>query len=283
MLAKTPVILAHVHGLRRTRNFRRRLTHFLLFKRVQRIICVANTVREDVLKNNWHLPVEKVTVLENSVDYKHFAGVSVSQASAKQMLEVPMDAFVFGTVGRLAPTKGLSYLIEAFSTVRAQKPLAHLVLLGDGPCRAELERQASSLSCRDSVHFLGHRARIEQLMKGMDVCVLSSVAEGMPRAVLEVMAAGVPCIATTVGGIPEILNAPSAGLLVSPGDKNALAEAMITLARASEQELHALVEGARERIRTHFSHDVVTKKLENIYETEMSRYYESNGKHKVGV
>jgi len=265
-LAGTPVVLAHVHGLGRSRNLRRKLTNLLLFRRVDRIICVANSVKEDVLRSNWCLPAGKVTVLENSVDYERFANVSVSKADAKQMLGMPADAFVFGTVGRLAPTKGLSYLMEAFGKVKKHKPSAHLVLLGDGPCRADLEQQASGISCQDSVHFLGHKSNIEQLMRGIDVFVLSSVAEGMPRAILEVTAAGVPCIATTVGGIPEVLDAPGTGRLVPPADANALAEAMITLARAPEPELQALIERARERIRTKFSHDVIKKKLENIYE-----------------
>ncbi len=270
-MAGTPVVLTHVHGLGRTRNLRRKLTNLLLFRRIQRIVCVANSVKEDVLRSNWRLPAEKVIVLENSVDYGRFANVSVSKADAKQMLGLPFDAFVLGTVGRLAPTKGLSYLIEAFSAVRAQRPSAHLVLLGDGPCRAELEQQASAMSCLDSVHFLGRRGGIEQLMRGMDVFVLSSVAEGMPRAILEAMACGVPCIATKVGGIPEIIDGQDVGRLVPPKDKDALAEAMLSLAEAPAKYLMDCTERARERIRTNFSHDVVAKKLENTYEMEMLR------------
>lgn len=277
-LAGTPVVLAHVHGLGRSRNLRRRLTNLLLFQRIQRIICVAHTVKEDVLRSNWRLPAEKVAVLENSVDYQRFADVSISKTDAKQRLGVPAEAFVFGTVGRLAPTKGLPYLIEAFGKVKKQKPSAHLVLLGDGPCRAELEQQASSIACHDSVHFLGHRSNIEQLIRGMDVFVLSSVAEGMPRAILEVMAAGIPCIATAVGGIPEIMSSPDVGRLVPPKDAAALAEAMMSFANAPAQHLISLAEKARERVHSHFSHDVITKKLGDIYESEISHYYVSQNR-----
>jgi len=267
-LAGTPVVLAHVHGLGRSRNLRRKLANLLLFRKIDRIICVANSVKEDVLRSNWRLPAGKAAVLENSVDYERFADVSISKANAKQMLGLPADAFVFGTVGRLAPTKGLSYLMEAFGKVKKQKPSAHLVLLGDGPCRAELEQQASNISCRDSVHFLGYRSNIEQLIRGMDVFVLSSVAEGMPRAILEVMAAGIPCIATAVGGIPEIINSRDVGLLAPPRDSGALAQAMIELAGASEEQRQKCAEEARDRINRFYSHEVVRKKLEHIYENE---------------
>ncbi len=276
MLAKTPVVLSHVHGLSRTRNIVRRVVNFIVFKRFNRIIGCARSVQDDVLRDNWFLSAEKVSVLENSVDCHYFMEVSITKAQAKQMLGLSSDVFVFGTIGRLAPTKGLTYLIEAFSKVKQKMPSAHLVLFGDGACRAELEEQASKLSCSDSIHFLGHRDNIEQLIKGMDVFILSSIAEGMPRVILEAMAAGIPCIATEAGGIPEIINTPDVGLLVPPMDENALKDAMITLANAPAQKLKYLIEKARERVLTNFNHDVVKKKLENTYEIEMNHYFKSN-------
>jgi len=276
VLAKTPVVIAHVHGLGRSRNFRRKLMNFLLFKKINRIVPVAERVREDVLKNNWSVPEEKITVLENSIDYGRFADVSISKEDAKRILGLASDAFVFGTVGRLAPTKGLSYLIEAFPKVKEQKPSAQLVLFGDGPCRAELEQQASNMSCRDSIHFLGHRDNIEQLLRGMDVFVLSSVAEGMPRAILEVMAAGIPCIATEVGGIPEIISGNNVGILVPPKDSEALAEAMVNVANLTDEKLEKQVVKAQNRVRQFYSHQVVREKVRKLYESELKTSYKGS-------
>lgn len=283
VIAKTPVIMAHVHGLRRSRNFRRKLINFLLFKKLNRIIAVANSVKKDVLRNNWFLSDEKIFVLENSVDYERFADLSISKKNAKQMLGLPSDVFVFGTVGRLAPTKALSYLIEAFSKVKEQQPSAHLVLIGDGQCRAELELQASNVSCRNSIHFLGYRDNIELLLRGMDAFVLSSVAEGMPRVILEAMASGVPCIATEVGGIPEIINGDQVGFLVPPRDSRALAGAMIELAKMSEKNRQKLIDNARLKVYSCYSHQMVMKRLEKIYETEVTLYYESNRRQKSNI
>jgi len=274
-IAGTPVLLAHVHGLGRSRNLKRRLINFILFRNVNRLVPVANSVKEDVLRNNWFVPDEKLFVLENSVDYGRFADVSISKKDAKQMLGMPADSLVFGTIGRLVPTKGLSYLIAAFSKVKKQMPSVHLVLVGDGPCRAELQMQASDALCGDSVHFLGHRANVEQLLKGMDVFILASVAEGMPRVLLEAMAAGVPCVATQVGGIPEVINGKAVGFLVPPGDPEALAEMMLRVAKMPGEELAEVIEKARGRIRRFYSHDVVKKKLEDLYESEFAASQES--------
>lgn len=271
-LAGTPVVLSHVHGLGRSGNLRRKFTNYLLSRGCRRIVSVANSVRDDVLRNNWAMPPEKVAVLENSVDFTRFADVSVGRAEARRTLGLPLDAFVFGTVGRLAPTKGLPHLIEAFAMVKEEIPSAELILLGNGPSRAELEQQAAMTPCGDSIHFLGHKDNIEQLYRAMDVFVLSSVAEGMPRAILEAMAAGVPCIATQVGGIPEILPTPDVGRLVPPRDSKALAREMKDLARSPAEQIGELAQRARDRVRRFYSHEVVREKLRNLYEHELESH-----------
>jgi glycosyltransferase involved in cell wall biosynthesis len=276
MLARTPVVLAHVHGLNRSRRLRRKLVNLLLFRRVNRIIPVANKVKDDVLRSNWFLSEDKLFVLENSVDYERFANVSISKQQARILLGLPPQAFVFGTIGRMAPTKGYSFLIEAFTNVKLQLPASQLIFIGDGPLRNELEQQAAKTPCADSIHFLGHRNNVPELLRAMDVFVLSSIAEGMPRAILEVMAAGVPCVAAEVGGIPEIINSKDVGILVKPKDSSALAEAMINVANMPPQELIKLTEKARDRIRRFYSHDVVRGKIRNLYEAEMKKVLQNS-------
>ena len=283
-LAGTPVVLAHVHGLGRSRNLRRKLTNLLLFREIDRIICVANSVKEDVLRSNWRLAAGKVIVLENSVDYERFASVSSSKADSRQMLGLPSDAFVFGTIARFGPYKGHNFLVSAFEKVKSEIPSAQLVLVGEGPLKEDAQRQAAAAGLKQSVHFLGQRNDVPELLTAMDVFVLPSIgSEGMPRVLLEAMAVGVPCIGTNVGGTPELLPNSDIGYLVPPRDADALAEAMITLANTPEQKLKGLIERVRERIRTNFSHEVVAKKLEDTYETEINHYYESNRRQKSRV
>lgn len=285
MLAKTPVVLSHVHGLSRTRNLGRRVVNFFLFKRFNRIIGCAKSVRDDVLKDNPSVAQEKVIALENSVDFECFADVPITKIEAKNKLaDVPVDAFVYGTVARFGPYKGHSFLIKAFEKVRKQVPSARLILAGDGPLKEKIQEQAAKAGLDDSVHFLGRRDDIPKLLRAMDTFVLPSIgSEGMPLVILEAMAAGVPCIASSLSGIPEVINSSDVGLLVPPTDENALAEAMITLANTPKQKLKDLIEKARERVRTIFNHDVVKKKLENTYEMEMNNYYESNRRQKGNI
>lgn len=283
-LTRTPVVMAHVHGLGRSRNFRRRLINFIIYKKTDRIIAVANSVKEDVLRSNWSLPTEKLSVLENSIDYERFAGESAFKEDAKKMLGLSSDAFVYGTIARFGPYKGHSFLISAFEKVKKQVPSAHLILVGHGDLRQDLEKDVEKTGLFDSIHFLGYRNDIEKIYKAMDALVLPSIgSEGMPRVILEAMAAGVPCIGTKIGGTPEVICNKDVGFLVPPGDENALAEAMIKLANTPKQDIKVLIGKAQERIRSNFGHDVVIKKLENIYKTEITHYYESDRRQKSNV
>lgn len=270
MLAKTPVVLSHVHGLDRTRNMGRRLLNFFLFKRVNRIIGCARSVRDDVFKNNPSLRPEKVIAFENSVDFDYFANVSITKVEAKsKLVGVPVDAFVYGTVARFGQYKGHSFLIKAFERVKKQVPSVHLILAGDGPLKEEIQQQVAKAGIVHSVHFLGQRSDIPELLRAMDAFVLPSIgSEGMPRVILEAMAAGVPCIASSLSGIPEVINNSDVGFLVPPRDEKALAEAMITLANEPEQKRKALIERAKERIRKYFAHNIIRAKLAKLYEDE---------------
>ncbi|MHC4655648.1 MAG: glycosyltransferase [Planctomycetota bacterium] len=269
MITKTPVVLSHVHGLGRTKNFKRKLAYFLLFRKIARFIAVANSVKEDVLRVNRFLSAEKLFVLENSVDYKRFADVSTSREDAKRMLGFPSDALVFGTVGRLSPNKGQIYLIKALVKVKQMIPSANLMFVGDGPLRQDLEKDAAKIGLFDSIHFLGRRDDIEKIYKAIDVFVLPSIgSEGMPRVILEAMAAGVPCIGTKIGGTPEVISNNDIGYVVESRDSKALARVMISVANLSHEVRQKLIGNARTQVQNFYSHDVVGVKLAKLYEDQ---------------
>lgn len=267
MMAGTPAIIAHVHGLNRTRNLGRKLTNFFLMKRVNKILTVGKAVRDDVLACNPSVPPEKVYSLGNSIDYTRLLRTTITKENAKNLLGLPGGSIVFGTIGRLRPSKGQSYLIDAFSEVKHELPSAQLVIAGDGCFKSELEKQAAKSNESDSVHFLGRRDDIPQILKALDVFVLPSIgSEGLPRALLEAMASGVPCVGTDISGIPEILDGGEFGFLVPPRDSKALAQAMLKAAKMSAQERAGLVERCKQRVIDHYSYEVVIKRLEKIYD-----------------
>lgn len=267
-VAGVPVVFSHVHGLNRSKSWQRKLINRLVLRKVNKIFAVGESVRKDVLESNPFLSPEKVVSLGNSIDYGRYNQVEISKQQAKEDIGLKADSFVFGTIGRLTLTKGYSYLIEAFAQLKEQIPSAHLIFVGEGRLQNELEQQAAETPYADSIHFLGPRSDITSILKAIDVFVLSSIAEGLPRSLLEAMAARVPCIGTKVGGIPEILADGEFGYLVSPKDDDALAEAMTKIANISEQEREKLIKKAWQRVADEYSHETVRKKLENIYETE---------------
>jgi glycosyltransferase involved in cell wall biosynthesis len=113
--------------------------------------------------------------------------------------------------------------------VLAALPQARFILVGDGPERSALESRALQLGIGPHIEFLGLRRDISQILSRFDVFVLPSLREGLPNAVLEAMAWGLPVVATRVGGVPEVVTASETGLLVAPGAPDELAQAMITL------------------------------------------------------
>ncbi|MCP4004325.1 MAG: glycosyltransferase family 4 protein [bacterium] len=127
-------------------------------------------------------------------------------------------------VGRLAPIKGLSVLIEAFSRLAAEHPEISLDIVGDGPSRAEIEQLIADRGFSERIRLLGYRSEEEvgELLKEAEIFVMASFAEGVPVVLMEAMAAGVPCLATRVAGIPELIEDGKSGLLAAPGDVEAL-------------------------------------------------------------
>ncbi len=253
---RIPVVIT-VHGMGRTRTFLRRLTNRFLFPRITRIMAVSHAVREDLIRTNPGLDSEKVSVVHNGIDTSQFP-LRVRNAHS-------MDRPVFGTVGRLVPTKGQDLLLRAFAGVLTSLPEATLRIAGTGPLEESLKAEARSLEIEGRVHFEGFRDDIDLFLGGCDFFVLPSRAEGLPLALLEAMAAGVPVIASDAGGIPEVINDPSFGLLVPTGSVESLEQSMVEAAAFSPERYQTMVTAARKRVDEAFSLDRMARDVEQIY------------------
>ena len=264
VIAKTPVVCTHVHGLNRTRSWHRKLVNAVIYRRVHTVFGVAQAVCQDIIANN-RIDPDKVMVLENSIDYNRFAYTDISHAQARDLLGIDRESFVFGTIGRLVPTKGLNCMLEAFALVKTEIIKARLVIIGTGPLESKLRHQTRKLGIEESVYFTGYRNDITRCIHGLDCFVLSSIAEGMPRVIIEAMAAGVPCISTDVGGIPEVINSPDVGVITRSRDSVSLADSMRKIAGLPKQKREVLIDNARCRIKKYYSHEVVREKLRLLY------------------
>jgi len=200
---------------------------------VQQYIAVSKDL-EAWLRNVVHVPRDRITQIYNGVDLARFE-------RKKEIVDQPLpDSFsnqefiVIGTVGRLAGVKNQLSLVRAFSlSVESNSHLKDklkLVIVGGGPMKGQLQQEIENLSRSDSVWLAGERSDIPDLMAQMDVFVLPSLGEGISNTILEAMAAGLPIIATRVGGSPELVSDGKNGLLVPVDDDRALADAITALA-----------------------------------------------------
>lgn len=172
-------------------------------------------------------PQEKVFVIPNGVDTHRFCPSSSHRQAVRVELGIPGDAPTIGVVAALRPEKNLSIFVSAAKGFAARCSRAHFVIVGDGPERETLERQAAPLGAR--MHFLGSRQDVERLVPAMDVFTLTSRMEASPVSILEAMACGVPVVATQVGSISEIVLPGRTGLLVPVDDVPAVVEAWNTI------------------------------------------------------
>ena len=145
-----------------------------------------------------------------------FADPSSSRHLFRLQWGIPADALVIGTIGRHHPTKGQTYLIKAASQLCFKFPNLHLLLIGDGPLRQDLELELKQSTIPYTL--TGYLPQAYEALPAMDLFVLPSISEGMGLVLLEAMQAGVPIVASAVGGIPEVVRAGKDGLLVPPGD-----------------------------------------------------------------
>lgn len=173
-------------------------------------------------------------------------------------------------VGSLTPQKAQHVLIEAFMTVARRSSAARLFVVGDGPLKPSLEQRVADAGFRDRVRFLGSRLDIADLMTAADAYVLSSVREGLSVTLIEAMRAGLPCIATRVGGNPEAVADGETGIIVPPGDPESLSRALLKVA---DDRLTAgrMGRAGRERWRRLFTGERMVRETEALYESLLMR------------
>lgn len=213
-------------------------------------------VSEAVARHAVHLGAKPgaVRVIANGVDARRF-----------QPVERPSNGvFRIACVGRLVFNKGPQFLIEAAPQVLRARPDAEFILLGDGPLRARLEERARDLNISERVYFLGTRPDVAPILQSCDVLVRPSLLEGMPLAVLEAMACGLPVVATPVSGTTELVKGGQNGLLVRPADPDDLAGAILRLA---EDEPLRKAQGRRGRwlVKHGYSWDAVAARNLAVY------------------
>jgi glycosyltransferase involved in cell wall biosynthesis len=192
-------------------------------------------------------------------------------AALRQSLGIGNTATVLGTVGRLSPPKGHDILLAALPSVLARHPDTILWLVGDGPLRNSLERQAKTLGIAEKVRFLGSRDDVPELLAAIDLVIQPSRFEGMPNAVMEAMAAGKPVVATDVDAVPTLITDGEDGWLTEPEHPVHLAE---TILQALESPHRAAIgHAAQAKMQAHFPLERMVDAYEQLYRQRLSLDY----------
>jgi glycosyltransferase involved in cell wall biosynthesis len=173
------------------------------------------------------VPADRVRVIHNSIDVDRFTGPDSNYEGKLRRLFRTPPARIVGAAGRLSPEKGFEVLAEAAARVRQRDTSVGFVVFGDGPCRERIARRISASGLGSAFVLAGFRADLDQFLPFFDLFVLPSYTEGLPNVVLESFAAGVPVVATAVGGTPEVVEDKASGHLVPAGNPQALADRIL--------------------------------------------------------
>ncbi|MBI4881280.1 MAG: glycosyltransferase [Planctomycetes bacterium] len=191
------------------------------------LVAVSEAVARELAERHRVAPRERFRVIENGIDLASFRAAGArSRGAARERLGCSPAALVLLVPARLVPIKGHAVLFDALRLLSPALLPLEVHLLGDGPLRRRLERAAARLREGFVVRFHGFRDDLPAVLPAGDVVVLPSKSEGMPLALMDAMACGVPVVATAVGGVPELLDQGAAGLLAAPRDAASLARAL---------------------------------------------------------
>jgi len=245
-------------------------------KRAHRVVCVSQKQAEEIarLRGKRRPPAVVKNAMLPPYSREH-EGPAVTRSD----IGVPEEAFVFGSVGRASAEKGHRFMVSAFHRTCERLGAAanlFLVIVGDGREQEPLQQQATQLGIRDKVYFAGFQGNCTEWMQLMDCLVQPSLTEGTPNAVLEALCLRVPVIATTVGGVPDLIVDGSNGLLVPPADPEKLAEAMARM--QDSPQLRARLVADADEVTREYSPAHQRQKLIEVYEEVFASASASNSK-----
>jgi len=223
-------------------------------------VCVSQAVADFSIERGGLSP-EKTIVIPNGVDYEKFAH---AQPVSLTEFGILSGSRVVVTVGRLDPQKGLTFLLQAFSELHAQHSDVHLLLVGEGSQREELQTLTSELGLNTHVHFAGWQADVPGILQSCDGQVLASLWEGMANVVLEGMAAGIPIVATAVEGVAEQIASGENGIVVEAGSASALVVGLNQLLEDS-QGAQTMAARAQVIVKERFTWEKVAAQYDSLY------------------
>jgi glycosyltransferase involved in cell wall biosynthesis len=219
-----------------------------------KVIAISQSVSRHLVED-FGVDPDRVSLVYSGIDLGRYSVLKSGQGAAelKKSTGISEDAFLVGSIGRLSPEKGYTYLIEAFKRALEKRPSMQLLIVGEGREKDLLTEQARESGISGRVFFVnGNDAPLEEYLSLMDVFCLVSLSEGLGLSLIEAMAAGRACIVSNVGGLAELVLREKDGIIVPPKDAGALSEAILRLAENAALR-KKLGDAAREKAMNNFS------------------------------
>ncbi|HZN66855.1 MAG TPA: glycosyltransferase [Tepidisphaeraceae bacterium] len=233
------------------------------------VVAVSDHSRQELIKFNKVNP-EKLRVILNGIDLSDYASPPQETDILRREFNLPPETKIVGNFSRLAAEKDQATLLRAFRILMDQGVNARLMIAGGGPLEGELKALASELNLNGSVHFLGFRKGIPDLLRSLDLYVISSVMEGLSLSLVQAMASGLPIVATKAGGNGEAVADGQSGLLVECGDHEGLAKSMKRILEDPETA-RRFAHRAREDAFRLFTIDRMAESYVELYREVMAR------------
>jgi glycosyltransferase involved in cell wall biosynthesis len=269
--ARAHALSPWLHGLKTKRVVTRRMdyplrkgwtTRQLYHHSVDMIVAISQGVRKALLDGG--LRKERIRLIPSGIDTAYFASQLVAREQLRKDYDIAPDLPVALSVGALVERKGHSILLTAARQLKTQGYEVRYLICGEGKLRSELEAQTRTAGLTQEVRFIGFRSDVAELLAAADYFIHVPLHEGLGVAVLEALAAGLPTVASEVGGIPELIEDEKTGLLIPPHDAAALATALTSLLR-NKQLAKQLGRTGQTFVRRYFDISVMARANETLY------------------
>lgn len=269
---KVPVVLDTSHG---REMWRKGLKSFFFVDRfvsrqVDRTIAVSHSTARYLIEAKG-LPASKIHVIHNGVNPQRYSRDPEAAKQLKHLLQVDGDVPLLLAVGRLESQKGHRILLQAMPTILNRFPKAHLVCLGEGSLRAQLQSEVDASGLHRAVTFLGYQPDVPRWLASADLTILPSLFEGLPMIAIESLASECPIVATAVDGTPEVVLDGITGLLVPPANPDRLAHAVMKIL-AHPNLARWMAQNGRDLILQNFTVETMVGRNQELYLHLWERY-----------
>ncbi len=270
-LARVPIIIHTPHGHVFHSYYGPIMTKIFVFAEkmlsfmTDKITALTNGERDEHLKEGI-ASFEKYVIVHSGVTLDRLMNMSVDIEAGKKKYGIPQNCNVIGVIGRLVPIKGHKYLVSAAESIIKEFHNTVFVFVGDGYLKASLERQAESIRVRKNIIFTGWRKDAAEILDLFDILVLPSLNEGMGKVLVEGMALGKPIVASSVGGIIDLVKNGENGILVPPRDSDALGNAILQLIK-NKNLAEELGKNGKAKVYPEFDASVMVKEIDDLYDS----------------